>query len=502
MRRLLTALVLLVVVVVAVGISTGASEEDGAGYEVRAIFDNVAAAVEGEDVKIAGAKVGQIKSLDVTPENKAAVVLQIDSKGFAPFRENAKCTIRPQGLIGEKFVECDPGSAPSPELAEVEEGKPGAGQALLPIERNSTPVDLDLINDTLRLPYGQRLSIIINEFGTGLAGRTKELREAINRANPALRETDKVLKILADENQVLADLARDSDAALAPLAREKGRVQGFIDNANTVSTATAERSADLQRTFQKFPSALRALRPTLRDLGALSDEMTPVLRDLGESAPDLNRFLLSLGPFSEEAIPSLDTLGDALEVGLPALKASDPLLKDVRAFARDLVPLASDLDSLTASLDETGGIERIMDYLFFQVTAINGFDGVSHYLRAQLIANTCTTYAIDKTSGCNSNFTSTAVTSAKGSSKKISPHLARQRKFLDSSDYDKASKGKGTGKPLPSAGLQQRLLGIEDPKIKKQREANIRAQRKQANNRGGTGSSEEAAVDFLLGNDK
>ena len=35
-----------------------------------------------------------------------------------------------------------------------------------------------------------------------------------------------------------------------------------------------------------------------------------------------------------------------------------------------------------------------MDYLFYQVAAINGFDAVGHYLRAGLILNACSQYAI------------------------------------------------------------------------------------------------------------
>ncbi len=59
-------------------------------------------------------------------------------------------------------------------------------------------MDIDLIGNINRLPYRQRLAIIINEFGTALAGRGDDLNEAIHRANPALRETDKVLAILAE----------------------------------------------------------------------------------------------------------------------------------------------------------------------------------------------------------------------------------------------------------------------------------------------------------------
>ena len=75
---------------------------------MRAIFENAFSVIPGEDVKIAGVKVGKVDSLDVTPDQKAAVVLRIDRAGFKDFRRDAECTIRPQSLIGEKFVECTP----------------------------------------------------------------------------------------------------------------------------------------------------------------------------------------------------------------------------------------------------------------------------------------------------------------------------------------------------------------------------------------------------------
>src|SRR5947208_16820944 len=109
MRRIATALLLVVGLAAVALITTGtAANSGGAGYTVRAIFDDVASAVPGEDVKIAGAKVGRIESMAVTPQNKAAVVLHIDDSGFVPFHNDAHCTIRPQSLIGDKFVDCTP----------------------------------------------------------------------------------------------------------------------------------------------------------------------------------------------------------------------------------------------------------------------------------------------------------------------------------------------------------------------------------------------------------
>ena len=56
----------------------------------------------------------------------------------------------------------------------------------VPLRRNEVPVDLDLVFASMRMPYRQRLSLIVNELGTGLAGRPRELNDAIRQANPAL----------------------------------------------------------------------------------------------------------------------------------------------------------------------------------------------------------------------------------------------------------------------------------------------------------------------------
>ena len=129
-----------------------------------------------------------------------------------------------------------------------------------------------------------------------------------------------------------------------------------------------------------------------------------MLADTRRAAPDLARFIGELGPFSQASIPALRTLGDAADVGRPALERSRPLIRDLSSFADDAGPVSKNLDDLTASFDETGGVERFLDYLFFQMTAINGFDGISHYLRAGLITNLCSSYAIEPVNGCNANF--------------------------------------------------------------------------------------------------
>ena len=99
---------------------------------MRAIFDNAGFIIPGEDVKIAGVKVGQVADLDVTEDFKAAVVLEITEPGYQDFRRDASCIVRPQNLIGERFVECKPtqprsANAEPPPRAERDRGRPGRG---------------------------------------------------------------------------------------------------------------------------------------------------------------------------------------------------------------------------------------------------------------------------------------------------------------------------------------------------------------------------------------
>jgi ABC-type transporter Mla subunit MlaD len=430
MRRLalITALSAAVAILAVVG--TGASRGAGHSYQVRAIFDNAAFAVDGEDVRIAGANVGTIQSLDVTPDHKAAVTISIDDPHFTPFHANATCAIRPQSLIGERYMDCQPGTASTPALSRIDSG-PGKGTHLLPLTRTSSPIDSDIVQSIYQQPIRERFALILNELGTGLAARGSDLNEVIHRANPALGHTDQVLKILAHQNRNLADLARDSDAVLAPLAKVRRQIAGFVVNANTVSVASATRAHDIQQSFHLFPEFLRQLRPLLVSLGNLADQGTPLMASLGQSAAALGRQFKNLTPFARAARPALIELGKSSQKSQPALVASIPLAKRLDNLGRQAVPAASSLDKLTGSLDSTGAIEQLMSLLYAGSSAANGFDAFGHYVRAEPLVGQCTTYVIKPVLGCSANFggpgaaTSSAGALAAATARPSAAHAAR-----------------------------------------------------------------------------
>ena len=448
MRRIAAIGGVLAAAVALLATGAAAGGEDG-DYEVRAIFDNGAFLVEGEEVRIAGARVGTVADVDVTMDDeavhadgtpepgKAAVVLRIDDPGFQDFRADASCLIRPQSLLGEKFVECEPtqphaaATESPPALDEIPEGEPGAGQLLLPLEQNGKAVDLDLVNDIMREPYADRLRLILNDLGAGLAARGEELAEIVERSNPALRETDEVLAILARQNRALASLARDGDAVLAPLARERQRISGFINEAETTAAATAERSADLEEGLAKLPPTLRELRLTMGELERFADAGTPTFAELAAAAPAATRATEALGPFADSATGALLNLGDAAVDTQEPLLAADPVIRDLRRLGRSGDDPAKDLSKLLRTLRKGDGFENLLRFVYRGAGTFNGFDSLGHFLRAFLLITNCNDYVTAPQTGCIANFLETAAAPARNSKARASGGMDDARALLD-----------------------------------------------------------------------
>ncbi len=411
-RRLILAAALVVAAVVLVVLLVSGGGNSG-GYRIRAIFDNGAFMVNGEQVRVAGANVGTIESVDVTKPGetvkyedgkpvsvpgKAVIVMEITDPGFQDFRSDATCLIRPQSLIGEKFVDCRPtlprapGSPQAPPLKPIESGEPGAGEYLLPLGSNGTSVDPDLINDIQTLPYAQRFRLIFNELGAGLAGRGEDLEVLVKRANPVLRDVDRLFGILSAQRHQLAQLASDSEAILGPLSRERSHVAGFLANSGAAAEASAERGAQLEESLQKFPQFLTEFRLTMNSLQGFSDAAAPVFEDLNVAAPSLTDATRTLTPFSKATTVALKSLGNAGEASGPILAEADPLVKKARDLAQTGVSPTTELAKLLTNLKKTGGWDGLVELIYNTTASLNGFDNHGHFGRTLVTLSNCVEY--------------------------------------------------------------------------------------------------------------
>ena len=409
-----------VVAVVIVLLATAAGGSGGT-YSVRAIFDDAANVISGEDVKIDGVKVGAVGSVSPTPFGKAAVTLKINNPGFQDFRRDASCTIKPQALIGEKYVDCLPtqprgsGTPLPPALHKIPAGREGAGEWLLPVTNTSSPVGVDQLNDINRLPESQRLRIIINELGAGLAERGSDLNAVLHRSNPALREFEKVFGILASENKVLGHLADASAQALAPVARDRKQFADFFVQSNTVATASARHRRQIAESLASFPAFLRQLPPAIKRLEALSAQTIPVFQDLRVAAPGVNKAFASLPAFSNSSTQFFKSLGSSSKGIESGLTASQPLLKRFEKLGKASKPFASNLAGLLTSVRSTGGLERLLDLIFLGANDANGYNALGHFVRVDGVGKLCAIYKTVTSADCNANFVNLAGTATKAS---------------------------------------------------------------------------------------
>ena len=394
MRRL--ALIMLCVAGLgAFVLTTGASDGDEP-TRYAFVFDNASGLVEGADFRVGGVAVGSIESFDVVQDARAKVLVAVSDDSFGKLRDDAFCKIAQQSLIGEYYIECEPGT----------KGRALASGDTLPLERTASPIAADLVQNVLRRPYRERLSIILSEFGAGFAARGEDVNATIRRGIPAIRETRRVLKVLGDNRRTLRRLAADSGQLLKVLGARRKDVSRFISQAGETASVTAERREELGETFRRFPGFLGELTPTLRDLGTAARGQAPALADLRAAAPDVERLLAALPPLARASDPALTSLGAAAGKGREAVREAEDTVAILQRLgaaspepAKNLRIVAEHLDdrSFAAEKDPDSpggqgytGLEALLQYPFDQTLALNIFDTRGYILKLSALINECT----------------------------------------------------------------------------------------------------------------
>ena len=422
MRRALAGFGVLAAAATIAVLGIGGSNSSS-GRHYRLVFDNAFGLVEGGDFRVGGVRAGSTTSFDVTKTRSGRPVAIVNAKvtedGFGDFRRDATCEIRPQSLIGEYYVDCQPGSS--------RRKLPSGGT--VPVTQTSSTIPVDVVQDIMRAPYRDRFRILITELGTGLAGRSADLSEVLRRAHPGLRETQRVLRILGDQNRALRSFLTNADTVVGEVERNKRDVVRWVRETRRAAEITATRREALRGSIRRLPGFLDELRPTMAALRTLTDEQTPLLRDLHRGAPAATTFLQRLRPFARAARPSLRTLGEASLIGTRAVRAGGDEVATLRqmagqavqtgqapnqqGFARPLRQFLQALDDRRRAPETTPRapatappapdptaipsgqaagfttFEDFWDYTFWQTLAVNGYDATGHMLRVTAVAGEC-----------------------------------------------------------------------------------------------------------------
>lgn len=167
------------------------------------------------DVKIRGLIVGEVRSIDITPNDRAriSIALQPDKVGAIPRGVSAR--LIPKTLFGEKFVDLIPPKTP--------EGNGLAAGTIIHEDTSKEAVEINQVLDDL-MPVLQavppsKLNATLNALATALDGRGAQIGHSIDLLSQLTPKLNKSLPDLQHDIKRIGDVAQIVDDASPDILR-------------------------------------------------------------------------------------------------------------------------------------------------------------------------------------------------------------------------------------------------------------------------------------------
>lgn len=338
------AALLIVVVLVA---NSGSS-----GHRVEMTVPGATGVLKGFDVRMAGAPVGRVKSVDLTDDYRAKIVLDIDDKAW-PLPADTRFTLRQAGTIhfSDRYVQIDRGSAKTwlPDGADI------------PASRFVNPVEFDTVFKTFDAKTRGDLTKLLNAGAGSAPLVARNLAPALRSGPRAARSTSAILRQLGDDPETLDVLVRSTSAVAESAASANPGLGALVDGASRTFRAVAARSADLRTVLTEAPATLAAARGTagrvngtLKKAQALTDDLKPGVTSLRAISPPLAHLLgtvVKVGPDARGTLATLDAAAPDLN-GLVD-RVTKPLLPQVQSVGREA---AKQLECIRPFTPEVAGL--------------------------------------------------------------------------------------------------------------------------------------------------
>lgn len=371
-RRVATLLALAIVALPAARLSRASGP---GALELHARFRDAGAVIPGNDVKVDGVTVGSVESVGL--DDGFAVLTLSVTPAALPVYDDATAKVRPVSLLGERYVDLDRGTIGRPALGDGDE---------LPVGQTGRAVDLDEVLSAVDDPTGTALATLLVTLGEGTAGRGADVAAALEALAPALLDTEELVGVLDEQNDVLLSLVERTGAITGALATHDGEeLDALVETAAALFRATGSRAPDLGATIAELPDVVRSARGALREITALSEGTTPTLRSLRPLTGNLDHLAAELAAFSAAADPALASLDPVLDRGRELLDSARPVVAELRAAGPALRDVAHGARPIAGAL--LGGIDDVLNFLRNWALVTNGSDGLSHYFRAHIVLN-------------------------------------------------------------------------------------------------------------------
>lgn len=248
---------------------------------ITAYFTSATAIYPGDEVRVAGVKVGRITSID--PQGTKAKMTLAVNHGI-PIPADARAVIVSSNLVGARYVQLAPAYG-----ADGDTGRPMMREgAVIDTDRTAVPVEWDEIKTQLaRLSAelgptsgvsGSSVGRFIDSAATALEGNGDTLRETIKQLSDLSR-------ILADGSGNIVDVIKNLQTFVTVLRDSNAQIVSFQDRLASVSSVLDGSRSDLDAALTNLSSAVVDVQ---RFVAGSRDQTAEQIERLGDVVRNLS----------------------------------------------------------------------------------------------------------------------------------------------------------------------------------------------------------------------
>jgi phospholipid/cholesterol/gamma-HCH transport system substrate-binding protein len=301
---------------------------------------------QGQEVRIAGVPVGDIRSASVDDEGNARLELALDPEHKV--YDNATVVLRPKSPMNEMYVELNPGGPPGRQIANGD---------VLPLANSRRPVQVEEVLGHLDANVRDSLTALLSEADVALSRAPERLPKGLNATDDVVRQLRPVAESLQTRREKLAKLVTSLRQVAEGVGSDDERLTKLLGSMQSTFGSLDAKGASLDRSLASLPELTHRLRRATDAVQELSDELDPTLENVREASGSLPKSLSRL-------TKTVDRVGRTVDVAKPVVSKARPVLADLRPFTRDLRQASPALQSITSQLDPvTGNLVAYLDDL-------------------------------------------------------------------------------------------------------------------------------------------
>lgn len=329
---------------------------------IYATFDEAPAISpgNGQEVRISGVPVGDIRAASVSNNGKALLKMRIDNRYIV--YDNARVVLRPKSPLNEMYIELNPGGPPGHRLHP---------DATLPVRNTVRPVQVDEVLGRLDGRTRSALTTLLSESDVALANAPAQLPGGLQESHKALSDLQPVMSELDKRRAALSRLVSSVSQISSAAGGNDERLLHLAASLRDTLHSVAGGDRQLDSALAQLPDLSTQLRESTGSVTEMTKQLNPTLDDVrnasGQLPGALSRFDKSVG-----------TLDTTLDYARPVLQKAGPVVGDLRPAVTDLNHTLGDLSPITQRLDPiTSGLLPYLNDLQAFVYNTNSVASVS-----------------------------------------------------------------------------------------------------------------------------